>query len=79
MEAKMAGDEREAGMVLESHHLSQLQNYSMRTAVVVKKLWTTLMAISVTGTGTILFREEFIMKTPTPLMRTVKESCLRSA
>lgn len=78
MEAKMAGNEREAGVMLKSRQLLQAHNYSVVTAVGARKIWKTSMILSDTSAGTIFIREEFIKTAWASLKQTVRVSRLRS-
>lgn len=72
----LSGDEQEAKIMLETHQLLQICNYKIRTAVAARGSWLTSMVILDTGTGPNLIRKTIITPPWTPLVRTVKASCL---
>lgn len=58
---RMAGDEQETKMMLDSRQLLQARNYNVEIVVGAKRVWATAMVILNTDAGPNLNGEKFIM------------------
>lgn len=79
LETKVAREERDARIMLNSHQLMKAGNYKEEIVGGARGVWTTSMAILDTGAGPNLVEEEYVMAAWKPLMKVVKAIRLRLA